>query len=648
MFSSKIRNFIFGAVIVFTSALINAQTCTEPTGSQFRTVTLATGGGLNTGEYQGGAASGVVQMAIAPDTSIFIAKMRTGDIYLYKPSVPNTTALIGTIPTFFQTEDGLLGIALDPNFKTTKWIYALYSDPSGLTGANRACELARFTYDPSQPTTGLGQLTNKKVLLRFPRRTNDSHHAAGGLAIDSSGTMVIGTGDNTDPANSNNGGYGPFYWNTTAPADAQITASNTNDLRGKVLRIKLIAFPDNQTPTPGIGGTYNVPTGNLWEKINNSAFNPHWDNTDSISKVRKEIYTFGHRNPYHPRIDTRSGWVFWGEVGPDARTINSTRGPFGDDEWNLAIAPGFYGHPYCNGAGAPYASMTYPLTAYGKFFDCRESGNSSLEPLVNMSPNNTGIHHMPPAIPALAAYGTCTSAATACIRKYWNGTDTIRDTDDVRFNSTYGTTGNPSYNSASAIGGPMYRYDMASTSNTKFPPYYEGKILFFDWPRRTLRWININPDGTIPVGADGVHNFAPTGFVTASYADMQFGPDGAMYALQMTTNGYSSSSAAVLYRVEYTGTYDNSCYKQFVATVGPGPISTVTSVFPNRPKAELKSVTPFANSFLRLPEGYKTVQLYDISGRMVWSFHREQSNVVSDVKLPANLAKGLFQAKLLP
>ena len=35
-------------------------------------------------------------------------------------------------------------------------------------------------------------------------------------------------------------------------------------------------------------------------------------------KTRPEIYIMGDRNPWRPSIDTKTGWLYWGEVGPDA------------------------------------------------------------------------------------------------------------------------------------------------------------------------------------------------------------------------------------------------------------------------------------------------------------------------------------------
>jgi glucose/arabinose dehydrogenase len=599
--------FLIGIVAMLPLSSLAQVACRQPTSAEFKAVKLTD---VHTGLEDGSGAFGPIQMAIAPDGRVFIGKMQTGEIRVYIPTTtnPSPVALVGVIPTWASTEDGLLGIALDSKFATNHWLYAFYSDPCGKNCADRAMELGRFTITDNK-------LTNKKIILRFPRAKDDDHHAAGGVSIDDNGVIVIGTGDNTDPHDGTNAGYGPI--NTgRASADAQKTSANSNDLRGKIIRIKPIAFADNLTPAEGVGTTYEIPTGNLWEKINNKVFNPGWDATDNISLVRKEIFSFGHRNPYHVRVDSKTGWIFWGEVGPDAGSETAERGPTGHDEWNLATEPGFFGHPYCNGYNVPYNMMTAASPAtYGAKYNCAAT--------VNNSPNNTGIHHMPPAIPALVAYAS------------GNSTD-----DDPRFNSGTDWT-KINHGGETAVGGPMYRYDTQSTSPIKFPPYFEGKILFFDWSRQNFRFITLNPNGTIPAGNAGVQNFVMPGLPSGSYIDMQYGPDGAMYLLKFSEGGYSIGAGPQLYRIEYTGAQDAGCYKQFTATVGPTAIA---------PKPVLLSrVAPLLkNGTFTLPMGYRSLSLFDLSGRKVWAFTRESISDEALVHLPEALAHGLWQAKVSP
>jgi cytochrome P450 len=44
----------------------------------------------------------------------------------------------------------------------------------------------------------------------------------------------------------------------------------------------------------------------------------------------------GNRNPYRISIDQKTGFLYWGEVGPDASRDTVTRGPRGYDEVNQA------------------------------------------------------------------------------------------------------------------------------------------------------------------------------------------------------------------------------------------------------------------------------------------------------------------------
>jgi cytochrome c len=619
----------------------SAQTCPDPTAADFAVDTLANNatGDLYEGSATNGGESGnygVVQIAVAPNGKVFIAKMCSGQIRVYRPGAGGpgaATVLAGRVPTHCDNEDGLLGVVLDRNFMTNRWVYVFAADSAFATtpadaDTGKAHSLIRYTYD-STAAPG-SQLTNRKVLLRMPRMIDSrAYHAAGGLDMGADGVMVIGTGDDTSPhsgeCSSNNSA--PIIWNNRG-CDAQKSSSNTNSLRGKMLRIIPIAFADNQTPVPGIGTTYNIPAGNLWEVINQPSFNPNWNATvDSVSKVRKEIYTMGHRNPYHPRYDMKSGWIFTGEIGLDASSptaYSPSRGPEGQEEWNLATRPGFYGHPYCVGNNSPWRKYTSPATAWNAgtgdtaFYNCAA--------IKNESPNNYGIINLPPARAATLFYSQVNN----------NGDDSYR----MGFTSQ-----------ETSIGGPMYRYDTALAASGKFPPQYEGKVFYFDWAagKSSFRIIHVKPNGTVDSGSSpgvGV-TAAPMASMAAipngSYIDMRFGAhDGAMYLLRGSNTQYSNFNQAALFRVRYTGTINNACYTPFNATVGPG----ATSI--QRPAIRKALAPAIANGMITLPVGYRMVVLYDLAGRKVWSHVRASADQTEIVKLPRELAHGILQARLTP
>ena len=78
-------------------------------------------------------------------------------------------------------------------------------------------------------------------------------HVGGDIDFDAAGNLYLSTGDDTNPFDS--GGYTPIDERADRnPAfDAQRTSGNSNDLRGKVLRIR-----------PGAAGGYTIPAGNMF------------------------------------------------------------------------------------------------------------------------------------------------------------------------------------------------------------------------------------------------------------------------------------------------------------------------------------------------------------------------------------------------
>ncbi|WP_026812697.1 PKD domain-containing protein [Arenibacter certesii] len=246
-------------------------------------------------------------MRFAPDGRIFVID-RYGELLIYKPLTQSTVSA-GTLPVFHGFEDGFLGLAFDPNFASNQKIYIYYSLIS--TPANR---ISQFSMNGD-----ILDLSSEVPMMEWPVQRVNSYHAAGDMAFDSQGNLYIAIGDN-----ANHGLYGAIDEGNSNNS-AERTSANTNDLRGKIIRIK---------PNAG-NGSYTIPNGNLFP--------------GGVGGL-PEIYVMGTRNPYRIFVDKdNTDWLFWGEVGPDAN-VASAMGPEGRDEINLTKEAGNYGWPYFSGA----------------------------------------------------------------------------------------------------------------------------------------------------------------------------------------------------------------------------------------------------------------------------------------------------------
>ena len=292
-----------------------------------------------------------MEIAIAEDGRVFLVE-RAGAVKMWDPATEKTS-LIGWIPVYMVIEDGLLGVALDPDFSDNGWMYVFYAPADA--GPSR---LSRFSIFDNTLA-----MDSEKVLLEVPVQRKVCCHAGGSIAFDASGNLYLSTGDNTDVLDEQGA---PLQGNPIDEregrrwADAQRSSANTNDLRGKILRIR--PMPD---------GTYTIPEGNLFEG-------------DALH--RPEIYTMGHRNPFRIAVDHETGWLYWGDVGQGGAP--NDRGGWGWDEFNQAKGPGNFGWPQFAGPEA-YNQYDYTTKTVGDPFDAAAP--------VNDSPNNTGAKTLPPA-----------------------------------------------------------------------------------------------------------------------------------------------------------------------------------------------------------------------------------------------------------
>jgi cytochrome c len=354
-----------------------------------------------------------MQLSIAADGRVFFGE-RHGAIKVWRPGSKDA-ATVGTLNVFTGPEDGLLGLALDPGFITNGWLFVFHSavgEPD-----NR---VSRFTLKD-----GLLDLKSEKILLRIPTLPKKPNHSGGGLAFDRHGNLYASTGDYTFINDSN--GFSPLDRRPGRDIfDSERTAANSNDPRGKILRIH-----------PLDDGTYSIPEGNL--------FPP------GTPRTLPEIYIMGCRNPFRFSLDGKRDWLFWGDVGPDAIEPDPKRGPAGFDEFNVAVKAGNFGWPYFAANNKPYVEYDFATQQSGQSFDPNKP--------VNHSPNNTGITELPPAQGALIWYPPGPS-------------------------SLFPELGS---GARSAMAGPVYYFDASLKSDRKLPQEFDQALFIYDWERSWIK-----------------------------------------------------------------------------------------------------------------------------------------------------------------
>jgi cytochrome c len=412
-----------------------------------------------------------MELEVAPDGRVFFIEI-AGKLRIWKPDTRTVTEA-GVITVETAQENGLLGFALDPKFSENRRLFIFYS-PKDETGQR----LSRFVMKGDSL-----DLTSEQVVLKFGTQRRECCHHAGSVEFGPDGCLFISTGDNTHP-HGDSAGYAPIDERKgQEPWDAQKSAANPNDLRGKILRIR-----------PKDDGTYEIPPGNL--------FPP------GTAGTRPEIYCMGCRNPWRMSVDQATGFVYWGEVGPDAGG-DGPRGPRGYDEINQARKAGNFGWPHFIGNNYAYADYDYTTQKVGAKFD-------PLHPK-NVGPNNTGAQDLPAAVPAFIYYPYGASEQFPAVGQ----------------------------GGRTACAGPVFHYRADFEKTNGFPSHYDNCLLWWDWERRMVKWARLDKDSNLVA----IEPFTAAVKVKRML-DAQFAADGTFYCIDYGETWGANPDSRLL-RVSY-------------------------------------------------------------------------------------------------
>ncbi len=198
------------------------------------------------------------------DTARLFIVEKTGAIRIVKAGslLPVPFLDIGTLVSS-GSEQGLLGLAFDPDYATTGRFVVHYTDVAGNT---RVSTFVRSSSDPDVADPASEQLVISAE-QPFP------NHNGGQLLFGPDGNLYLGLGD---------GGSG---------GDPLGRGQDLTDLLGSILRLDIRTAP------------YVVPPDN-----------PFAGRTD----VRAEVWSYGLRNPWRFSFDRATGDLYIGDVGQSA------------------------------------------------------------------------------------------------------------------------------------------------------------------------------------------------------------------------------------------------------------------------------------------------------------------------------------------
>ena len=266
-------------------------------------------------------------MAFAPDGRIFVAQ-QAGKLRVIKNNVLLPASFV-ELTVSSTGERGLIGIVLDPDFITNKYLYLYYTVP-GSPAHNR---ISRFTANGDVAQSG-----SESIVLELDPLSTATNHNGGAMQFGKDGKLYVAIGENANSAH----------------------AQNPDTYHGKLLRINKDG---------------SVPEGNPFL---------------TGSEQRKRIWAQGLRNPYTFSVHPESGRILVNDVGQvtweevnDATTGGKNFGwPTTEGNFNQTTYPNFtnpiYTYPHGSGDGKGCAltggtffypgTTNYPSTYFGKYF----------------------------------------------------------------------------------------------------------------------------------------------------------------------------------------------------------------------------------------------------------------------------------------
>lgn len=216
-----------------------------------------------------------------------------------------------------KNEEGLLGLAFHPDYKSNGEFFVYYSTPGK---SHNYSVISRFKVSKDDPDKAAAD--SEEVLMRVAQPA--WNHNGGTVVFGPDGMLYIAFGD---------GGAG---------GDAFHNGQNLSSVLGSICRIDV----DHKSE----GLNYAIPKDNPFEDGKKATF----------PTIRKEIWAYGLRNPWRIAFDSKTGVLWAGDVGQGIW-----------EEIDLIVKGGNYGwsvregkHPFGLNGVEPRKHLIEPIWEY--------------------------------------------------------------------------------------------------------------------------------------------------------------------------------------------------------------------------------------------------------------------------------------------
>jgi cytochrome c len=249
------------------------------------------------------------------------------------------------------------------------------------------------------------------------------------------------------------------------------------------------------------------------------------------------------------------------------------------EEYNFRKTPGFEGWPYFTGANLKY------------------SGDHDPAAPANNSVWNKGLKTLPPARPTTVI-------------------------PDAFRNSKLRTA---------PITGPYYLYDGDLNSSVKLPPHFNRKWFVTDYTAGNMYVFDVDDAGEKVTGYQPFLN----GRIFNGPVDFRQGPDGALYVVNYGFENFTTGNNTSIMKISYTGTCRPATPKLET------PVGIAESRSDLSPRRTGYLINLGAGNLIKVPYGMAGIELYDISGKQVWSLRDLKAG--ESFRVPANVRTGALK-----